>query len=95
MSWYRMSCNVNSLNAMRTLLQQTQTGALDRTGAMLPGLSCNFNDMVSDKLGLLYKQRVIQHLRDADECTKERWWRVKHLKKIYWDVQDAYYAIKH
>ena len=89
-----MSCNVNSLNAMRTLLQQTQTVALDRTGAMLPGLSHNPNDMVSDKIGLYKKSKCIQELRDAEPQTMEPWWRVIYLKKIYWDSKDVYYALK-
>ena len=93
-----MSCNVNSLTAMRTLLQQTQTVALDRTGAGVAldrtgaglFLSKDLGDMVV-KGNAEYRAMIIQKLVNKAPCTQNPDWRTTHLKKKYWSASDLWY----
>ena len=99
-----MSSNSNSLHAMRTLLQQTQTVALDRTGA---GVAL---DRTGARAGLIlsyepedmvvsgndpYRDLIRRTLWNKDECTTQPSWRTRHLKKIYWTRADWYYWTVH
>ena len=93
-----MSCNVNSLTAMRTLLQQTQTVALDRTGAGVALdrtgagliLSEDPEDMVV-KGNAEYRAHIKKLLVDNAPCTKSHDWRTTNLKKKYWSASDLWY----
>jgi len=102
-----MSANSNDLRAMRTLLQQTHTDALDRTNATLPfpfePIKIAVNDyrkkqaqrteydMVLNSLGEAGKKSAAQKISDEDEDSKTPAWRVHHIKMKYWTLADHYY----